>query len=143
MALSKFATKLKLWFERYSTTATLQSARKSASRFRGLGFKAAVAELVIDDMPNLASPATLAATSITATTLTLTWAAVTSATGYIVERATNAGFTTGLVTRYTGALLTFNETGLTASTQYHYRVRATATGFETSTNRTLTVSTIA
>lgn len=55
------------------------------------------------------------------------WAAITNATGYILQRATNSTFTTGLTTVYTGALLTFTDTGLTANTLYYYRLQATST----------------
>jgi hypothetical protein len=79
-------------------------------------------------LANIAAPATFVASAVTSTSMTLTWAAVPTATGYIVERATNAGFTAGLTTQYTGALLTTNVTGLTTATTYYFRVRATLAG---------------
>ena len=89
----------------------------------------------------LLGSASLTPSAITATTVTLTWAAVASATGYVLERATAADFSTGLTTVYTGALLTFGDTSLTASTSYYYRVHATISGYTTNTYTTATVVT--
>lgn len=80
-------------------------------------------------VPKLAASASIVASAITDTTLTLVWAAVTDATGYLVERATNAAFTADLTTIYTGALLTFGDTGLTSGNTYHYRVSATKANY--------------
>lgn len=77
---------------------------------------------------SLAASATLTASAVYDTAMTLTWAAVTGATGYVLYRATNAGFSAGLTTVYTGSLLTFNDSGLTPGTTYYYRVKATASG---------------
>lgn len=90
----------------------------------------------------LAASASLVASLITDTTLTLTWAVVASATGYVVERATNAGFTADLSTIYTGVLLTVNETGLTAGNTYYYRVHATLANYTIVTYTTV-VTTLA
>ena len=93
-------------------------------------------------------------TALTAPTLTLsgvgsssaiaTWTASTNATGYSLDRATNSGFSAGLTTVYTGTALTFSNTGLSSSTQYYYRVKATGTGSYTdspySTAQTITTS---
>ena len=79
----------------------------------------------------LAASASLTPSAVTSTGMTLTWIAVPNATGYVLERATNSAFSTGLTTVYTGALLTANDTGLTTATTYYYRVHATATGFTT------------
>lgn len=58
----------------------------------------------------------------------LTWSSVPNATNYILERATNSGFTTGLTTLYTGNNLSFNNnTGIFLGTTYYYRVKAQAT----------------
>jgi predicted esterase len=75
------------------------------------------------------------------TSLSVTWPSVASATGYILERATNAGFTTGLTILYSGLAagvirefqpgytLEYHDSGLTPGTTYYYRVKATASGF--------------
>ena len=72
-------------------------------------------------------PGTLTATATSASQINLSWGAATdnvAVTGYQVERCQGTGCTTfALVTTVTGT--TFNNTGLTASTTYRYRVRAT------------------
>lgn len=88
-------------------------------------------------LSSLAAPATLVASSVATTSMTLTWAAVTGATGYILERATASNFGTGLTTAYTGSALTTSVTGLTTGTTYYFRVRATAPGY-TGLNSTTT-----
>jgi FtsP/CotA-like multicopper oxidase with cupredoxin domain len=46
-------------------------------------------------------------------------------TGFSIQRATNAGFTTGLNTVAVGAnVQTFTQTGLTRNTNYYFRIRA-------------------
>lgn len=85
--------------------------------------------------PKVIGKATLSApvvtpTVISATQINLDWTDVPGATGYVVDRATNVGFTTGVALAiYTGATSAFNNTGLTTATHYWYRVRATATNF--------------
>ena len=81
----------------------------------------------------LSAPSVPVASSVTNTTMTLTWGAVTFATGYVLQRATNSSFTSGLTTIYTGSGLTFGDTGLSASTTYYYRVYATGTNYTTIT----------
>jgi len=62
--------------------------------------------------------------NLSQTGLTLTWAPVAGATNYRIQRATNAGFTTGLVTSANQAGTTFTVTGLTGNTTYFFRVVA-------------------
>ncbi|MEO6305752.1 MAG: hypothetical protein ABIP51_21555 [Bacteroidia bacterium] len=107
----------------------------------GTGKAGSLATISSTTLGTLAAPATFVASSVLATSLTLTWAAVTGATGYVVERATNVGFSAGLTTVYTGALLTTSSTGLTTATQYFYRVKATAAGHTGVTYATLNVTT--
>lgn len=47
--------------------------------------------------------------------------------GFVLERATNSSFTTGLTTVYTGAGPTYTDSGLTPGTTYYYRIVATST----------------
>ena len=72
-------------------------------------------------------PGTLTATPASSTQINLSWGASTdnvAVTGYQVERCQGTGCSTFvLVTTVTGT--TYNNTGLTASTSYSYRVRAT------------------
>ena len=85
------------------------------------------------EMVTLATPTDFVATPTGNTTVGLTWAAVANATAYVVDRATNSGFTTGVTLGiYNGATLSFGDTGLTASTEYFYRIKATATGYTNS-----------
>jgi hypothetical protein len=73
------------------------------------------------------APANLAATSTSSSQISLSWTASTDnvgVTGYKVERCQGAGCAT-FAQIATPAGITFNDTGLTASTSYSYRVRAT------------------
>ncbi len=70
-------------------------------------------------------PAAPTVANLTATTLTLNWSAVSGATSYTVQRATNAAFTGTITTVATGVtVLTRNVTGLTGNTTYYFRVVA-------------------
>lgn len=71
-----------------------------------------------------AAPAAPTAGTVTTTSVTLTWAAVATATAYTLERALASAPNTWTV-RYTGSELAFTDTGLTAGTAYIYRLAAT------------------
>lgn len=66
---------------------------------------------------------TISATVISATQVNLSWTAVQNATGYQLQRATNTGFTTNLVTSSPSGT-TASATGLTSGTTYYFRVAA-------------------
>jgi chitodextrinase len=73
------------------------------------------------------APANLAAAAASSTQINLSWTASTDnvgVTGYRVERCQGAGCA-NFVQIATPTVTTFNNTGLTASTSYSYRVRAT------------------
>ena len=71
-----------------------------------------------------AAPATLTATAKSASSVALSWAAVTYATAYAVDRSANGGQTFATVA--TGVTSTaYTDAGLSAATAYAYRVRAT------------------
>jgi chitodextrinase len=74
------------------------------------------------------APSGLTATASSTTQIDLSWTASTDnvgVTGYLVERCQGAGCTTfGQVASVTSGT-TYSDTGLTASTTYSYRVRAT------------------
>jgi len=76
--------------------------------------------------------------TLTAPTLTLTegdtelivnWSAITDADNYVIERADDSGFTTNLTEIYSGALLTYTNTGLTNGQTYYFRGKAQGGGF--------------
>jgi hypothetical protein len=77
----------------------------------------------------LATPGSFNAAVVSSTAIDLTWNSVVNATSYTLQRATNSSFTTGLTTIFTGNATSFDDTGLTPSTQYYYRIKATAVGF--------------
>lgn len=72
----------------------------------------------------LAAPSMSFGTS-TDTQNVINWTAVINATGYVLQALIGATWTT----IYTGPLLTYTHSGLTASTNYEYRDKATAPGF--------------
>jgi hypothetical protein len=75
----------------------------------------------------LATPTGFTATAAGSTQINLAWSAVTNATSYTLDWSANG--TTGWTNVYTGSGVSTSHTGLTASTTYYYRVKATASGF--------------
>jgi hypothetical protein len=73
--------------------------------------------------PAPAIPAVPTVSNLTATSLTLNWGAVTGATGYTVQRATDAAFTANVVTT-ASTTTSLNVTGLTGNTTYYFHVSA-------------------
>lgn len=61
----------------------------------------------------------------TSTQNVINWTAPANATGYVLQVLVDVTWTT----IYTGPLLTYTHTGLTASTNYEYRIKATAPGY--------------
>lgn len=72
------------------------------------------------------APTGLTATPSTTTQIDLSWNSADGATSYILYRDTNSGFT-ATTTVTTTALTSYSDTGLTASTQYYYKVAAVNT----------------
>ena len=72
------------------------------------------------------APATLTTSGVTDTTVTLTWTAPTrfsvSLSGYMLERKEGSGNWEAVSPAPTGSALTYQDTGLTAETEYTYRV---------------------
>lgn len=96
----------------------------------------------ISSIPQLAQPGSFAATPASSSQINLSWGAVTNATGYVVDRATNSGFTTGVsLGIYSAGGTSYNDTGLSASTTYYYRIRATAAGYTDSLYSTVNSTT--
>lgn len=104
---------------------------------------AAVSTPVVKLAPTLGTPVLTGATGTGAAgTDHMTWVAVPNATNYVLDRATNVGFTTGVTLGvYSGPLLVFNDSGLTAATQYFYRLRAQGAGYTDSAYGTASATT--
>lgn len=86
-------------------------------------------------------PTTLARVVISATQINLTWVKSADATGYIIERATNAGFTTGVVNTTVGDVAALNVTGLVTATSYWFRIKALGVGCESAKSASVTGTT--
>ena len=74
-----------------------------------------------------AAPSNLATGTVTGTSIALTWTDnATNETGFVIQRATNATFKTGLVsaTVKTPNLTTYTRTGLARNRTYYFRVAA-------------------
>ena len=65
---------------------------------------------------------------ISSTQINLSWAAVSGATSYTLQKASQSNFSDA-VGIYNGGNLSFNNTGLTQATAYYYRVKATGAGY--------------
>ena len=113
-----------------------QANSKQAVNLTGIG------QYVVPSAPAVPSTA-----NVTQTGLTLNWAANASAQSYTVQRATNVGFTTGLVTTPNVATNSLAVTGLTANTRYYFRVAAVnpagTSAYSGSTNTTTFVNPVA
>ncbi|MFM7067187.1 MAG: S8 family serine peptidase [Gammaproteobacteria bacterium] len=106
------------------TTGTTYNYRLRASN--AAGSSVAYSPVASVSMGSLPAPTGLATSNITATSITVSWGAVTGASNYTLEWSTNlAGPWTALAAQTTR---TFNHTGRANSTTYHYRVRANVTG---------------
>jgi len=100
-------------------------AADAAGNLGGYSNVASAATTAPDTTPPSAPPS-LSATAASATQINLSWTAATdnvAVTGYRVERCQGDGCTT-FAQIFTLSGTTFNNTGLTASTSYSYRVRA-------------------
>jgi phosphodiesterase/alkaline phosphatase D-like protein len=72
-----------------------------------------------------AAPTTLAATAASSSQINLTWAdASSNETGFVVERSTSSTFTSPVTTNVAANATSLQVTGLSASTQYFFRVKA-------------------
>ena len=93
----------------------------------------------------LAGPAASAATNVLQTSFNANWGSVALATGYRLDVATDALFTTflaGYQDKNVGNVLSSSVTGLSANTAYYYRIRAyQAGGISLIYSNTITVTT--
>ena len=96
-------------------------------------------------LPNApGTPTATAATSITTTSFVANWTVVSGATGYRLDVATDAGFTS-ILSSYNNLLVATNSqsvTGLSIGTPYYYRVRAENPGGPSGNSNVITVTTI-
>jgi hypothetical protein len=93
-----------------------------------------------------AAPVAAAATSITSTGFTSNWAASSGATAYYLDVSTSSSFSTfvsGYNNLSVGNVLSKAITGLTASTTYYYRVRASNSAGTSGNSNIITVTTSA
>lgn len=92
----------------------------------------------------LATPVATTASAITLTGFTANWAAVTGATGYELDVATDSAFAS-LVSGYSnkdvGNVTSFAVTGLTTGTPYFYRVRAVSASNHSDNSNTISTVT--
>ena len=108
----------------YSYRVRAADAAGNVSAFSGT---ATTSTSAVPDTTPPSAPTNLAATAASGTQINLSWAASTDnvgVTGYRVERCQGAGCAT-FAQIATPSTTTFNDIGLTASTSYSYRVRAT------------------
>jgi transcriptional regulator CtsR len=79
--------------------------------------------------PPPAAPSGLGATAASDTQINLSWTDnATNESGFKIERKTGASGTYSQIATVGAGVTTYQDAGLTASTQYYYRVRATNTG---------------
>lgn len=71
--------------------------------------------------------------SVSTNSIQVNWNAVEHATSYQLLRSLSSDMS-GAVTRYTGSLMGFTDTGLTPNTTYYYQVIASAVGYLSSTS---------
>ncbi len=83
---------------------------------------------------------TLSFSGVSSTAVTLTWTTIANASGYLLQRATDNAFSANVATVYSGTALTTTRTGLSPSTVYYYRAKATGTGYYTDGNYSPVVS---
>ena len=112
-----------------STSYSYRVRAKDAANFTGPYSNIATATTAA---PTFTAPTNLTATAAGSAQITLSWTAATETGGtisqYLIERCAGANCSntpTNFAQVGTSTTTTFNDTGLTASTGYSYRVRAT------------------
>jgi N-acetylneuraminic acid mutarotase/phosphodiesterase/alkaline phosphatase D-like protein len=125
---------------RYNHTATLLSNGKilvtgGISRLNGINSNRLSSAELYD--PNPAAPVASATTNVTQTGFTVNWGAVTDASGYYLDVATDSGFVNfvgDLGNKDIGNCTTYTIGGLSPGTVYYYRLRAYSTGVVSSSS---------
>ncbi len=108
----------------YITGNIKNSAVEAFTNFRLQNVVYGIAEFLAQTVQVHAS-SDFAASSIATTSLSLNWSAVDNASNYIIERSVDYGVTYSQI--YSGALLTYSDSGLTTATNYYYRHKGQAT----------------
>jgi titin len=85
----------------------------------------------------LSAPTGVSTTTLSATSISLAWTAPAGATGYKIERSTDTNTWTAITQSLSGTAAYFTNTGLTAGTDYYYRITALGTGTITSPTSTI------
>jgi len=80
----------------------------------------------------LATPTNFVTTTVTDDAITMTWDAVTNATGYTIERDVTNAFASPTTILTNTNVLTYTNSGLDPLTTYYFRIKALAVGFLTS-----------
>ena len=97
-----------------------------------------------DSAPPLSAPTAIAATNVSSASFSANWNSVSGATGYELDVATDNGFNsfvTGFNDLDVSNVTTYSVTGLSAETDYYYRVRAYNTTETSSSSNTVSLTT--
>lgn len=97
----------------------------------------------VEPTPTPAAPSNLAANTVSSSQINLSWTDnASNESGFSVDRATNSTFSAGLVTSSVGAnVSSFQATGLSVSTTYFFRVRASNNGGNSANSNTASATT--
>jgi hypothetical protein len=88
------------------------------------------------------APSKLTASAASSTSVALSWVAATGETAYAVDRSTNAGSSWTTVATPASSATSYTDTGLSASTPYTYRVRATNAAGTSAASNTASATTL-
>jgi hypothetical protein len=77
--------------------------------------------------PPATAPATFTATAASSHQINLSWSDVSGETGFVIQRSPDGSTWTQIATPAAG-VLSYNDSGLSASTTYYYRIAATNSG---------------
>jgi len=125
-------------YANYTVTVTWGAGPNGGLALLDNGIPAATLSITIN--PPLAPPVATAGTSVTPTSFTANWNAVTGATEYWLDVSTSSSFSSFTTYRSWGAL-SYSVTGLVANTTYYYRARGATNQGEGPNSNTITVNT--